>query len=438
MEFAMEGCNPPTLMAALKEAVADRHVRMEALPFILALTKGELPLASYVGQLRAMAVIHATLDHELDQPEAGSIRSLNLDRPPRLVHLRQDLSAFDHLRIPDIKGALPCVHRIASLIRLLRASQPTDLLGVIYVLEGTSLGNTVHHRDVLRIQGLPAAASTRYYEGYGPDTARNWQAFSWAMNAVPLDEAGRRRVIQVALRLFEHLEDLFSALFPIDDTEGVFTATMLNPEAGDHPVPQDAERLAAAVAAGEGCREEFQYIKERYQERGLRFSRSDAAWLAAMADLPVTELLSQVEWLGRVLGNRGMPRLILERQLELLHENLAALAPGQGSQPGALLEVARYLRRERLLRIPEASWTALAQSFRLATDDELHGRFKGTGALIISAVCDQNAGITDAVACLQGWLTDPERFPAAWIAAVNAAIQSARSALSAGPSGGGS
>jgi len=46
-----------TLTDSLKAAISERHARMEALPFIAALTADQLPLESYVGQLRAMAVI---------------------------------------------------------------------------------------------------------------------------------------------------------------------------------------------------------------------------------------------------------------------------------------------------------------------------------------------------------------------------------------------
>jgi heme oxygenase len=434
----MDQANAPTLTETLKEAVADRHARMEALPFISALTRGELPLASYVGQLRAMAIIHATLGHELAQAEAGVLRSPTLDRPARLAHLRQDLGAFDSMAIPDLKAAQLHVQRIATMIRLLRAGQPADLLGVVYVLEGSSLGNAALLPDALRIQGLPASGGTRYYEGYGSDTVRNWQAFRRVLDAIPLDPEGLRRVIRVALELFEHLEGLFSSLYPIEHAERVFAATMLNPEAGTHAVPQDAGTISAELAAGDQCRAEFPYVTERFQERGRQFSRSDVAWLATLADLPERDVLSQVEWLGGVLGNRGMPRLILERQLELLHAHLAALAPGQGSRPGPLLAVAGHLRRERHRRIPEASRSAMVRAFLLATDGELGGRFKNTGALLVAAVCDQDAGITGAVASLRDWLTDPERFPEAWIAAVNGIVQSAQAALTAGPKGGGS
>ena len=65
-------------------------------------------------------------------------------------------SAMQQANGPTLMMALPHVHRIASMIRLLRVSPPTNLLGVISVLEGTSLGNAVHHPGALRIKALPA------------------------------------------------------------------------------------------------------------------------------------------------------------------------------------------------------------------------------------------------------------------------------------------
>ena len=118
------------------------------------------------------------------------------------------------MAIPDIKTAHSHVHRIATMIRLLRAGQPADLLGVVYVLEGNSLGNAAIIPDAARrIQGLPASGCTRYYEGYGSDTARNWQLPS-LLDAFPLDQEGCRRVIQVALELFATSEGLFPPCTP--------------------------------------------------------------------------------------------------------------------------------------------------------------------------------------------------------------------------------
>lgn len=417
------------LMDALKDAIQGQHARMEALPFIAALTSGDLPLASYVGQLRAMAVLHGTLEHELSLMNAGEIRSFFMGRPSRLAHLRRDLSVFDSKLIPDIKATLPMVRKIAARIRLLRVTQPTDLLGILYVLEGTTLGNTAHLPDVLMAFGGETAGMAHYYEGYGQETGAQWRTFREAMDAFPLEPGGRDRIIQVALGFFDQLEELFSALYPIREEAMIFTAGMLNPEAGDHAVPQNVRAIEAAVTAARQCREEFPYFEERFQERGRGFAKSDAAWLATLVDLPATEALSQVDWLGRVLGNRGIPRITLERQLTCLHGELVLAVPEEAARYQVLLEAAAGLRRERFRALPEPLAGDLVSAFQAATDGELQGRFKGTGALIVSAVCDQKAGITEAINSLQPWLTDPERFSPTWIEAVSDLFQQARAAL---------
>jgi hypothetical protein len=48
--------------------------------------------------------------------------------------------------------------------------------------------------------------------------------------------------------------------------------------------------------------------------------------------------------------------------------------------------------------------------------------------LIVSAVSDEKAGIMTAVQSIEAWLTDTERFSAAWIATVKDTIAQARSA----------
>jgi heme oxygenase len=419
----------PTLMESLKEAISEQHARMETTPLIAALTGGRLPLESYVGLLRAMAVIQGTLEHELAQINSGPVRDVLLDRPSRLVHLRKDLSIFDAQFIPDIEGAVTKSRKIAERIRLYRVEQPADLPGILYVLEGTTLGNTVHLRDVLNIVGSRTSGKAYYYTGYGDMTAKNWREFSAAMNALPIDQDGCRRLITVALDFFDRLEALFSALYPLENAVMIHTAGMLNPEAGDHSVPDTVEELAAAVAAAKKCREEFPYFDERYQERGRNFAKSDAAWLASLAGLQEVQLLSQVEWLGRVLANRGMPRITLERQLELLYKELAAAVPAKIDLYKGLLAAAEKLKKERLKYIPEPIFSNLAGEFDLTVESKMLGRLKRTGDLIVSAVCDQSAGVTGAVDSLLPWLTDDKRFPPRWISAVKATLESAGNSL---------
>jgi heme oxygenase len=418
----------PSLMHCLKEATRERHARLETLPFITALTSGELPLESYIGQLRAMSVIQGSLEHELSLSNAAAIKTIWQGRPSRLAHLRRDLSAFDALLVPDNLDVLEHARKIAEIIRRYRVEQPTNLLGILYVLEGTTLGNVTHLPDVLRIFGSQTAGAAFYYAGYGERTHEYWEEFRCAMNAIAIEEQEREDLILAANAFFDQLEALFSALYPIRDHRRGLTASMLNPEAGDHAVPSDVREIEAAVTAARRCREEFPYFDERYKERGQGFAKSDAAWLASLAELPQAQLMGQVEWLGRVLANRGMPRFTLERQLELLYEELTKAVPAK--KYTSLLEAAGSLKTERLRLIPEDTFDELTRQFDIATNGELQGgRLKNTGALIVSAVADEANGISGAVTSLLAWLTNTELFSLHWTTAVRLTAERARQIL---------
>jgi heme oxygenase len=419
-----------TLMDSLKQQIRERHLQIERLPYITALTDGSLPLQSYVGQLRAMAVIHGTLEFELGQQQLTGLTTLFLSRPSRLAHLRSDLSSFDSQHLPDCLEALEQARLIAEQIRRYRLEQPELLLAVLYVLEGTTLGNAVHLPDLERCFGAETAgASSRYYNGYGDLTAGYWQEFGSIMNCQLLGTDGLNGLIQVCHLLFDHLERLFAALYPVQEQGWGFTASTLNPDAGQHPVPDNPLALEAAVNAARRCREEFPYFDLRYQERGKSFAKSDAAWLVTLTELPWYQLQLQVEWLGRVLGNRGMPRITLERQLEMLCEELLSALPEERQGWQLLQDAAVHLRAERLKLVPQADADRMIEAFRLASDDELQGRLCNSGALVVSAFCDQSAGIIDAVTSLLSWLADPGRFDQHWIAAVHDLVTQLNSAL---------
>ena len=128
--------------------------------------------------------------------------------------------------------------------------------------------------------------------------------------------------------------------------------------------------------------------------------------------------MCQVEWLGRVLANRGIPRIAQERQLELFYEELTSAISTENVKYERLLKAAASLKAERLRMILKAKSNELVQQFHLAADCELRGRLQGTGSLIVSAVVDEALGMSKAVSSLLVWLTDADRFSSQWIAAV--------------------
>lgn len=205
-------------------------------------------------------------------------------------------------------------------------------------------------------------------------------------------------------------------------------ATALNPEAGTHSVTADPRELAAVERAGERSWAAWPYFARRYGERGRRFTRSDSAWIATLPGLPPTSVWAQLRWLGSLLAARGMPRLLLQEHLIVLHQELLAAVPDRAAAYAVLREGAELLRREREQHLPDAMLALLQTTFERhlppgAPADDLRA-----GVLIGAAVADERAAVPRAVDSLLAWLADPTRFPDWWRSTVEVVLRQAQAA----------
>jgi hypothetical protein len=160
-------------------------------------------------------------------------------------------------------------------------------------------------------------------------------------------------------------------------TRALASASSLNPSAGHHRVTGDPRELAAVERAGERSWSAWTYYGRRYGARGRRFTRSDSAWIATLPGWPASVVEGQIRWLGALLAARGMPRLLLENHLRILHEELVAAVPERAPEYASLLQAADSLRGEREASMPEGVLGALETGFRdvdAAGDIEVSGQ----------------------------------------------------------------
>jgi len=201
---------------------------------------------------------------------------------------------------------------------------------------------------------------------------------------------------------------------------------LLNREAGAHRIPDDARELDAAIRAGEESLRRAPYYLARFGERGQRFTRSDSAWLATLADTDQGHVDQQVEWLGSVLSARGMPRLLLEQHLEVLADTLAAAVPERAVAYEKLRRAGARLRARRVAALADEDLAALAGRFDALTGEEWARPLPGIGALLVAAVIDEARGTERAVSSLVDWVGDRNLFSARWVAAVEETVRAAR------------
>jgi heme oxygenase len=417
------------IVQTLRAQTAARHLSLHELPFFVALESSELPLLSYVGQLRAMAIVHAAIERSLGEVRAPAVTAVWREHMKRLPELMDDLQSFEGQPRSDVPEATTAALEWAHAIRQASVEDPVCLLGHFYVLEGATLGAMALRSQVARTFNLAGARGLRYLSHNDGQERRRFNELTDRMDAVPLDEAAQRRVVSAANDCFEYLLRIFRALYPMDPETLVPQATSLNPEAGSHRVPTDPREIDAAMRAGAKSLGRIPYLEARYGERGRRFTSSDSAWLVTLSELDEPRAISQVFWLGRVLAARGMPRLILEVHLELLFEELADAVPEKRHQYEQLLRAARALRDARCRLIDEERFDARSIEFEARVGAV---SLRGIGKLLVAAVTDAADGVPSALESLEGWLTDPTRFPPQWIAAVRSTLDDVRREVNGG------
>jgi len=414
------------LTESLKAETFSAHARLQTAPFFAALAACQLPLESYVGQLRALAIIHGVLEQALADGPDERVASVWTSDMGKLSLLRQDLWYFEPRVVADLKDAADAALRTAEQLRLLSVTQPLALLGSVYVLEGSTLGAGVVRPMVARALLLTDDGGLAYLRNYGDGVYDHWRQFQQRMNALSLTPEEQGQIIQAANDCFQALEDIVRALYPFTAESKTFLASTINPEAGRHAVPADPLEVAAAIRAGDICWDRFPYFEQRYGERGRRFARSDAAWQATLCHYAPAQINQQVRWLGRVLAGRGMPTMLLQDQLEILVQELSAAIPEKTSDYEKLLPAAAQLHAVRRTHVSDEHLQAIADEFDRAVGPEWSARLPHVGALLGCAVADELAGSELAVESLRVWLTDATRFPASWIAAVTETVSRAR------------
>jgi len=418
------------IMALLKAETAAYHTKLESLPYFGELIAHRLPLECYVNQLRALSVIHSVLEKQLAASANEHIVRVWEDDLRKLPLLMEDLDFFAPRVSSDNTPTIEVALSIAAKIRMRGVELPLSLLGYLYVMEGSTLGNQMHQPDITKSYNLAGVDGSRYYSSYKNSVKTRWQQFTGKMNEALNDPTLYGSVVEAAHETFVGLESLYNALFPIKKSGSTFHVVRINSEAGNHPIPTDKREIQAALNASNRCWDEYPYYEKRYEKRGKRFSDSDTCWLATLTTLDQIDVQKHVDWLCRVLAARGMPTLMMETLLHYLSLELTAAVPENKALYHKLLKSSEKLKKKRLSHIEEKTFNNLAEEFEQSVAKDMRESLKNTGFLLVSAVIDEKNGISGALSGLSKWLVDVDRFPNVWIAAVEQTINKTKSIVS--------
>lgn len=411
---------------SLQAATYDQNVRIGELPFFESAAARQVAPESYVALLRGLKTIYAAFEQALAQSGDAAAQRVwggDLHKQGLLDH---DLAACGAAPTAHIPAAELSAEALAEHIRLRAASRPRSLIGSAYALATWYVGGAEVCAHLHALLGLPAEAGVSYLASFERWGQRHWPAFAARLNDVALDERGHHEAVQAAREALNGIEQLIYELHPINRAPIGNLVRVLNLEAGNHPIADDMAEIKAMMRAHQRNIAIFPYWDMRYGMRGRKFSWSDGGWLIALVGEEQEIVNHQVRWLTRLLAVRGMPQWLMEVYLQILAEELSSAVPAKAALYAKLTEAARMLAEERRATISDEQMGQLDARFYAQVGAGWQAWMPNCGGLLAAAVADERAGVAHAVAAIAGWMTDPARFPEAWIAAVHDLIAQAR------------
>lgn len=192
----------------LRQATHPYHVRLNHHPILAELTEPKLSLKNYRHILRVYSHFYAAVECNISKYLRQHSCTFQYAERYKLPWLKDDLAFFHDVRtespqrMPPI--SLPAIEKVGQLI------------GVLYTIEGSTLGGQAISRNLAEHHGLTAFKGARFFNGYGENTSTKWQDFLSFAESIADNEAEYGAAVKSACATFQALEQIVNELAHAD------------------------------------------------------------------------------------------------------------------------------------------------------------------------------------------------------------------------------
>ena len=184
----------PPVLQDLRAGTAELHIALEKrLPFF----SDTLDTQAFVRLMQAYYGFYLPLENALLRSDAIPA---DFDLTPRLkaLTLRTDLHALG--------VSAEVLQNLQQCEQLPGIDSSAACLGVLYVLEGATLGGQILRREISTRLGLEADNGAAFLDIYGAATGRRWRDFIEYLGSRPMSAAERGAVVTAAQTTFSCFE----------------------------------------------------------------------------------------------------------------------------------------------------------------------------------------------------------------------------------------
>lgn len=204
--------NQAGLAAELKAATAPQHTQAEHHPAQQAAVRGQATPLQYARLAAQLHVLHEALEPALNRAamrdrRISAVFAAHCRRAPAFAEDLAELDPHGLARMPTAPAL-----EAADWIHALERTQPIALLGVLYVVEGSTNGGQHISRILRKAWGWPAGHGLRSLDPHGASTHPKWLEFRAALDALQLTPDERQSILSAAGGTFTRITAMMDAL----------------------------------------------------------------------------------------------------------------------------------------------------------------------------------------------------------------------------------
>jgi len=181
-------------LGTLKTKTAASHKRLEKLPVSSSILSSEMKIQDYTRYLMLMYDVHHSVEEQVF---------------PLLEHVFEDLT--DRTKKYLIEEDLAYLHYPQPVAKSVFNTENITVAfacGILYVIEGSSLGGRFILKNVESVPGLHEGKGVSYFTGYGNKTGSRWNNFLKVLTKFEEENNGEE-IIKGAIYAFDCIHNHF-------------------------------------------------------------------------------------------------------------------------------------------------------------------------------------------------------------------------------------
>jgi len=195
-EPAVSKKNQDVFLSNLRQKTGASHVQLEENYYSKAILDSSVTLANYQTYIARLYGVVSACENNIFP--SLSLLIPDLDQRFKAPLIVQDLK---NTGFADT-GNLPTFD--------FEFSTQAEALGIMYVIEGSTLGGRVLYKNINQSLGLDAQNGASYFWGYGQQTGQYWKTFISLFSQYAVEENCEDEIISSAIQTFDAIDNWLS------------------------------------------------------------------------------------------------------------------------------------------------------------------------------------------------------------------------------------